>query len=139
MIERLQGSLALPVMGHLGLVLTIVTDFYRRSSDGWVSVAFGVLGLFAFALAGILFVRHPRMFFFGRTTNAQPVGKPGVFLRGCSWALVIGVPVLWLVAVDALRGALPLGLAGRFVGAYVFFAWIAAAIVVSPYLFWRTR
>lgn len=134
--EQRPRPVVLPLLGHLGLVLAIIADFYRRSSDGGWSMLLSAVSLVALLVAGILFVRHPRsFFFFGSNGSASLGGRPNPITRLLAWVLVVATPVLWLIVIDRLSSVIPSGLAMRFVAAYVFFAWIAAAIIASPYLF----
>lgn len=137
--DRSPRAVLLPLLGHVGLVLAIVADFYRRSSEGGLSMLLSVAGLAALVIGGVLFVRHPRSFFFGAENNATQASRPNLILRLLAWVFVVGVPVLWLIAIDKLPSVIPSGLGVRLVGSYVFFAWIAAAIIVSPYLFGQRR
>lgn len=139
MTDRPPRAVLLPLLGHLGLVLAIVADFYRRSSEGGLSVLLSAVCLVALVFGGILFVRHPRSFFFGSDSEGQQARQPNLIVRSLAWVFVVGAPVLWLVAIDKLPSVIPSGLGVRLVGAYVFFAWIAAAIIVSPYLFGHRR
>jgi len=138
-IDRPSRAVLLPLLGHLGLVLAIVADFYRRSSGGGLSVLLSAVCLVALVVGGILFIRHPRSFFFGSNSEGRPRRQPSLILRLLAWVLVVSAPVLWLIAIDKLPSIIPSGLGVRLVGAYVFFAWIAAAIIVSPYLFGHRR
>jgi len=137
--DRSPHAFLLPLLGHVGLVLAIVADFYRRSSEGGLSVLLSAVCLAALVVGGVLFVRHPRSFFFASDSDVRQARQPSPILRLLAWALVLGAPVLWLIAIDKLSGVIASGLGMRLVGAYVFFAWIAAAIIVSPYLFGRRR
>lgn len=139
MTERPPRAVLLPLIGHLGLVLAIVADFYRRSSEGALSVLLSVVCLVALVVGGILFVRHPRSFFFGSDSERQQPRQFSLIGRSLAWVFVVGAPVLWLLAINRLPSVIPSGLGVRLVGAYVFFAWIAAAIIVSPYLFRHRR
>jgi len=137
--DRPTRAVLLPLLGHLGLVLAIVADFYRRSSEGGLSVLLSSACLVALMVGGILFVRHPRLFFFGSDREGQQARQPSLILRSLAWVFVVGAPVLWLIAIDKLPSVIPSGLGVRLVGAYVLFAWIAATIIVSPYLFGHRR
>lgn len=141
MIDRTLPSIMPSLLGHLGLVLAVVADFYRRSSTGG-SWAF-LLSLVCFVLlilAGIFFVRHPRAFFFQPDLSTGNQHKrPNTIARLSSWAFVIITPVLWLLMVIELPNIIPSEIVMRLVGAYAFFAWIAATIIVSPNLFSTTR
>jgi len=135
--DRLPRTVVLPLIGHLGLVLAIIADFYRRSTGGGISMLLAAVCLVALLVGGILFVRHPRLFFFGLEPSTQPPGRPKTALRVLAWALVVATPVLWLIAVDQLPSLIPSEWVMRLVAAYVFFAWVATAIIVSPHLFSR--
>lgn len=137
--DRALRTVLLPLLGHISLVLAIVADFQRRRSGGGLSVLFAVVGVVCLVGAGLLFVRHPRLFFFGTDNNQREAQHPGLFVRILAWAVVICPPVLWLIAVDRMQVANASGLGTRLLGAYAFFAWIAIAINVSPYLFANRR
>lgn len=139
MTDRPLRAVLLPLLGHLGLVLAIVADFYRRSSEGGLSVLLSAVCLVALVVGGILFVRRPRSFFFCPDNEGQQARQPNLIVRSLAWVFVVGSPVLWLVAIDKLASGIPSRLGVRLVASYVFFAWIAAAIIVSPCLFGSRR
>lgn len=139
MTDRSPRSVVLALVGHVGLVLAIVADFYRRSSEGGLAMLLSVVGLAALVVGGILFVRHPRLFFFGAEGNTTDSRSPSLILRMLAWAFVVGVPVLWLIAIDRLQSSIPSGLGMRLVGSYMFFAWVATAIILSSNLFVRRQ
>jgi hypothetical protein len=138
-IERLSRAVALPLLGHLGLVLAIVADYYRRASEGGLSMLLSAVGLVALLIGGVIFVRYPRLFFFRSDDVAKLGHQPNGVIRLFAWALVVITPVLWFIAIDKLPNVIPSELVMRLVAAYVFFAWVAGAIIVSPYLFGRRR
>jgi len=129
----------LALVGHLGLVLAIVTDFYRRNSEGGFALLLAVAGMAALIVAGVLFVRHPRLFFFRAEDDTTRSISPSWILRVFVWGFVIGGPVLWLIGIEHLQSSVSSGLGIRLVGSYMFFAWIAAAIILSPNLFGRRQ
>jgi hypothetical protein len=135
--DRSRRSVVLALIGHVGLILAIVADFYRRSSEGGLATLLSVVGLAALVAGGILFVRNPRLFFFGTEGNATDSRSSSMILRMLAWAFVVGVPVLWIIAIDWLKTSIPSGLGVRLVGSYMFFAWVAMAIILSSTLFMR--
>lgn len=137
MTDCSRRSVVLALVGHVGLILAIVADFYRRSSEGGLAMLLSVVGLAALVAGGILFVRNPRLFFFGAEGSTTDSRSPSMILRMLAWAFVIGVPVLWIIAIDWLQTSIPSGLGVRLVGSYMFFAWVAIAIILSSNLFAR--
>jgi hypothetical protein len=108
------------LLGHFGLVLAIIADFYRRSSEGGWSIFLGFSAFVLLLTTGIFFIRHPRSFFFKSDVNgAEPA--PSMIDRLSAWALVVVTPVLFLMASDKLPGTIDLELGRRLFGAYIFF------------------
>lgn len=139
MTDRSPRSIVLGLMGHVGLVLAIVADFYRRSNDGSLALLLSGVGMVALIAGAILLVRHPRLFFLGAEENGMHSRSLRLIARMFAWVFVVGVPVLWLIAMTRLQSGSPLGLGIRAIGRYVFFAWIAGALILSPKLFGKPR
>ena len=139
MNDRSSHDTVLAFIGHLALVLAIIADNYRRSSEGWISVALSATSLFLLMGGAFFFVRHPRLFFFVSDKKSAAVGKLSQTVRLLTWLLVIVPPVLWIIAIVKIQELTPMVLGIRFAGSYVFFAWIFASIVVWPILFGRRR
>lgn len=126
-----------PLIGHAALVTALISDFYRRSSESWISAVFSLLSLGGVLIGMIIFSQHPRLFFF-LCEAKSPTEKPsGRLSRTFSWIFVVGMPVLWLLVVIRFEIEIYSYIGVKFLGAYIFFAWVAAAAIVFPALFNR--
>lgn len=125
---------ATTLLAHGCLLAVIVADFFRRSSEGAPMVMLSGFCVIALLIGGLHFVANPYAFFFmkPRAGASQPasLGK-----RLLAWPVVVVTPVLWLLAVQWMPDMIRSELLLRLVMSYLFFAWIAAAVLLSPYLF----
>ena len=125
---------ATTLVAHGCLLAVIVADFFRRSSEGAPMVMLSGFCVIALLIAGLHFVANPHEFFFmrSRIVAYQPasLGK-----RLLAWPVVVVVPVLWLLAAQWIPDVIRSELLLRLVMSYLFFAWIAAAVLLWPYLF----
>lgn len=130
------------LIGHACLAVAISADFLRRNTATdtatVLTISLSILSFLALAIGGILFVMHPRLFFFGDGGRGGLQSQPRLLSRLMAWGFVVITPVLWLLLVDRLPSLLASELLVRFLGSYLFFAWVATAMIVSPWLFRRS-
>ena len=130
------SALGMPLLCHSLLMASIVLDFFRRNNYGISLIVLSAICLMSLLIGGVFFARHPRLFFFMLESSASFRYSPSIIARLFSWAFVVFVPVLWLIlGIDLLPNAISSELLRRIVGSYVFFSYIAATIIVSPFLF----
>lgn len=138
-VTEKQSLILAALTGHFCLVVSIVADYFRRNSDGVSALSLGAIGVVALVAGAIIFVRQPRLFFLRDEENGLSDASPGPAKRIVAWVLVVAPPVLWLVAIDRLSDIILHELPRRLVGSYLFFAWLAIAIILSPHLFGRRQ
>lgn len=126
-----------PLIGHAALVTALISDFHRRSSEGWISTVFSLSSLVGVLIGIIIFSPRPRLFFFLREARISTRKLSGRLSRTFSWIFVVGMPVLWLLVVIRFKTEVFSYFGAKFLGAYIFFAWLAAAAIVFPTLFNR--
>jgi hypothetical protein len=132
------SSQGMALLGHVFLVVAIASDFFRRSAHGIWPIVLSTICLILLVIAGLIFVREPRLFFFISKNISSFRYDPSVTARLFVWALVVLFPLFWiLVGIDLLPNLITSELLRRLVGSYMFFAYIAGAIIGSPYLFGR--
>jgi hypothetical protein len=132
------SALGMSLLGHMLLLGSIVSDFFRRTGDGIWLIVLSMICLVSLLIGGVFFTRNPRSFFFMSDNIASSRKNPSVTSRLLVWTFVVMVPVVWILAgIDLLPNAIPSELLRRIVGSYLFFAYVAGAIIVSPFLFNR--
>ncbi|MCE4540729.1 hypothetical protein LXT12_26210 [Pelomonas sp. P7] len=137
MNNSLRSRAVVAFAGHFGLVLSIVTDHYRRTSGEGQPILLSAISFIGLAVGAFLFVRNPHAFFMVKEYKAEVASYSNLGLRMTAWLVVVGVPVLWLFAIMELASLISSALTIRFLGAYSFFAWVVASIILWPYLFGR--
>lgn len=137
MTDRLPSIVGVAILGHAGLILSIVADFFRRSSEGGWFLIFSVGGSAALIFGGFLFIRHPGYFFFCDNFNFLNQSSASLGWCAVAWILVIGIPVLWLILIGEMQGEGSFGLGARLISGYIIFAWVAVTTILWPMLFAR--
>lgn len=135
--NSLRSRVIVALAGHFGLILSIVADYYRRTSGDGLPILFSAISLVGLVVGAFLFIRNPYAFFLAKEGAARAASSSNLGLTMIAWLVVLGVPILWLFAIMEWTGLISSALTTRFVGAYSFFAWIAAAIILWPCLFGR--
>ena len=135
MTDRLKNNVILAFLGHAGLILSIVADFFRRNSQGGWFFILSVGGAVALMLGGLLFIKHPNYFFFCEDYDFVSRPRPSLGWRVVAWILVIGAPIFWIILISEMQREGPIGLGARLIGGYIFFAWVAVTIILWPILF----
>jgi len=133
-VNNRSPHVAKTLLAHGCLLGLIVADFFRRSSEGAPMVMLSGFCVILTLIGGLLFVANPHAFFFlkPRAGASEPafLGK-----RLLAWMVMVVAPVLWLLAAQWMPDLIRSELLLRLVMSYLFFAWIAAAVMLSPYLF----
>ena len=131
----LSSKTALSFIGHCGLIASAIAGHFRRNTSETSSTFFMLLGGVCLVASLGLFILRPRLFFFSKSDESITTLNTNWIIKSLTWCFVVVTPVGLLLLTIFLQDTVQPDIARRLLSSYLLYAWVAASIIISPYLF----